>query len=45
MNATVPRLLLAIGLAAVTLAPAACNQKPKETVMTFTLTSPAFANG
>ncbi len=49
MNATVsrvlPRVLLATGLAAVTLAPAACKQEPKETAMTFTLTSPAFASG
>ena len=48
MNATVPRVLLAIGLAAVALAPVACADKPKETketAMTFTLTSPAFANG
>jgi len=48
MNAAVPRVLLAIGLAAVALAPAACEHKPKETketAMTFMLTSPAFANG
>jgi len=51
MNASTPRLLrhvlLGIALAAVALTPTACDQKPnqtKETVMTFTLTSPAFKN-
>jgi len=42
-----PRVVSGIVLAAVALAPTACDQKPnqtKETVMTFTLTSPAFEN-
>jgi len=53
MKATVcsplPCALLGIVVAATALAPAACERQPKEmkekeTVMTFTLTSPAFGN-